>query len=547
MLLARRGVTDRADAEAFLHPSLEQLHDPRLLAGLDAAVRRLLAAREAREKVVLVGDYDADGVSGAAILVAVFSACGLVVEPILPHRMRDGYGFQPIHADRARDLGARVVVTVDCGTTSHEAAAAALAGGIDVIVCDHHLPGDPLPAEVIQINPRQESCSYPFDELAGAGLALKLACGLAAAAGRDVDPRLLVRVACLGTIADLVPLRGENRAIAAVGLRELGRTRAPGLRALIDVANVHPPLKADDVGFRLGPRLNAPGRLDSAEKALELLLCRDPEKARALAGELDGWNRQRQEAERQVADEARAAAHARDPLPPIVVAWSAEWHRGVVGVAAGRLARELNRPVVLLATDGELATGSGRSIEGIHLYDFLASWRDELVRFGGHAQAIGLTAETAKLEDLRDRLEAAAAVWSERLALKRYEYELDLAPRELTAGLVAELARLEPHGQGNPKPLIRMRGPLRLPWAPKTFGKGHLSADAASDDGIRIRLLGWGWQERSASLEGDFEVLGFLEQDRFRGTVLRLVDSRPCPVDAPRPSGGRPPRGKAGG
>ncbi len=528
-MLARRGVSARSGAEAFLDPQLDHLHDPAGLHGMTEAVARLLEARAAGERVVLVGDYDVDGVSGTALLVAVFQACGLEVEPILPNRMREGYGFQPVHVERARANGARLVVTVDCGTTSHEAAVAAIDAGIDVIVTDHHLPDEPLPAGVVLVNPHQDACSYPFKELSGAGLALKLGQAFAAACGRAIDPRILLRVACLGTIADLVPLQGENRVIAAVGLKELGRTRSPGLRALLEVSRVDPPFSTSDVGFRLGPRLNAPGRLDSAVKALELLLCRDPERARGLAEDLDRWNRQRQKEEQRVAEEARAAFAGKPSLPPILVAWSTDWHRGVVGVAAGRLAREFNRPAILLAVDGDVATGSGRSIEDIHLHDFLSGWREQLTRFGGHSQAIGMTVEMRRLEELRDSWESAAQVWSDRVAVRRFEYELELEPGQLSPARLDQLARFEPHGQGNRQPLIRFRGPLHLPWKPRTFGRGHLSAEATGPDGVRIRLLGWGWEERSAALDGEFEVLGFLEKDRYRGTVLRLVDSRRYP------------------
>ncbi len=504
---------------------------------MSEAVARLLEARQAGQRVAVVGDYDADGVSGSALLVAVFRACGLEVEAILPHRMREGYGFQPVHVDRARSNGARLVVTVDCGTTSHEAAVAALALGIDVIVTDHHLTDEPLPAGVVLINPHRQDCRYPFKELSGSGLALKLGMAFASACGRKIDPRILLRVACLGTIADLVPLHGENRVIAAIGLKELGRVRSPGLKALLEVSRLQPPYSTDDVGFRLGPRLNAPGRLDSAESAFELLLCRDPERARRLAADLDRWNRLRQEQERRVTDEALAAFSNKPSLPPILIAWNVNWHRGVVGVASGRLARELNRPTILLAAEGETATGSGRSIKGIHLHDFLETWRSELVRFGGHSQAVGMTVETRRLEDLRESWEQAAEVWSDRVAVRSFEYELELEPGDVSAERLRELARFEPHGQGNPRPLIRFRGPLSLPWKARTFGRGHLSAEATGPGGDRIRLLGWGWEKRSASLEGKFEVLGFLERDRYRGTVLRLVDSRPCDS---RPCDSRP-------
>ncbi len=527
-LLARRGISDQRAAEAFLHPDLSQLHDPHLLAGLDDAVRLLMRARERGETVALIGDYDVDGVSGTALLTAVLRACNVDVRPILPHRMRDGYGFQPVHVERARALGCRLVLTVDCGTSAVRAATAAVAAGLDLVVTDHHLPGEALPPEVVHINPRQDRCGYPFDELSGAGLALKLASAFADACQRHVDPRRLLRIACLGTIADLVPLRGENRVIAAIGLSELGNTRSPGLRELIRIAGLRPPYSTADVGFRLGPRLNAPGRLDSADAALELLLSRDARRATQLAVELDRWNRERQDWERRVVAEAREVFLERPGLPAILVAWSERWHRGVLGIAAGRLAREFHRPTILLAVDGTSATGSGRSIPAIHLFRFLSRWKDELERFGGHAQAIGLTIGHEHLEELRQRWEAAAAEsWTREIAVRRFEYELELGPRDITGDLYAQMRRLEPHGQGNQQPLIRIRGPLRLVRSPRFFGSGHLTAEAEGSDGGRIGLLGWGWQERAAALQGDFEVLGYLEEDRYRGrVVLRLVDCR---------------------
>lgn len=534
-LLARRGVTDGEGARAFLEPHLDQLHDPRRLAGLDAAVERLLQARQAQETVALVGDYDVDGVSGTAILSAVLSACGLTVHTIVPHRMRDGYGFQPVHVEEARSRGCGLIVTIDCGTSSIAAATAAGEAGLDVVVTDHHLPGEPLPDGVVLVNPRQPGCEYPFAELSGAGLALKLAMAVSTACGRPVDPRALMRIACLGTIADLVPLVGENRVIAAVGLEELRRTRSAGLRALIRVAGLQPPYSASDVGFRLGPRLNAPGRLDSADKALELLLCRDSHRAVELALGLDRVNRERQEWERRVVDEAREQILERLPLPPILVAWNESWHRGVVGIAAGRLARELHRPTLLLAVEGELASGSGRSISGVHLHDFIARWRQRLPKFGGHAQAIGLTVGTEELAGLRREWEAEAQAWQDLVAVRRYRYELSLDPGDLTPELVAGLARFEPHGQANRRPLVRIRGPLSLCAPARRFGNGHLSAEVRGPGGDTMHLVGWSWQPREASLQGDLELLGHLEIDRYRKQlVLRLVDARPFAPDPAR-------------
>jgi single-stranded-DNA-specific exonuclease len=526
-VLARRGVEDAGQAEAFLHPSRDQLHDPFLLAGMEGAVERLLAARAAGCKVAVVGDYDVDGVTATALLLAVMRACGLEAEAVLPHRMREGYGFQAVHVERARERGCSLIVTVDCGATSVAAAEAALAAGLEVVITDHHLPGTPLPPGVALINPRQARCAYPYPDLAGVGLALKLGLALAARCGRPIDLDALLRVACLGTIADLAPLTGENRVIAALGLRGLAGARSAGLRALLRQAGVEPPVSAADVGFRLGPRLNAAGRLDSAESALELLLCRDPERAAALAAELDLRNRERRAEEARVVEEARQRALARQPLPPLIVEWAATWHRGVVGIAAGRLARELARPVVLLAVSDGVATGSGRSIPGVHLHDFLARWEGDLERFGGHAQAVGLTVDAAQLDRLRRLWEEAAEEFADRVGQQAHHYELELAAEQIDEPLLSRLGALVPHGQGNPEPLARI-GPLTLAGPPRLFGNGHLSARARGSGGGSIRLLGWGWAERPEALTATFEVLGHVERDRFDGApVVRLRDARP--------------------
>jgi single-stranded-DNA-specific exonuclease len=542
VLLARRGVRDGEEAERFLHPSLDHLHDPYLLAGMEEGVTRLLDARARGEKVAIVGDYDVDGISATAQLLAVFARCGLAAEAILPHRLREGYGFQTVHVERARAAGCRLIVTADCGSSSAEAVAAALSEGIGVIVTDHHLPGCELPEGTLHINPRQARCTYPFRDLAAAGLALKLSLALAERCGKPVDPMVLLRIACLGTIADLVPLQGENRVIAALGLKALGEAKSQGLKALIQQSGMKLPYTASDVGFRIGPRINAAGRLQDPNAALELLMSRDPGRALELATELDTLNRERQAEEKRVVEEARRMFEERTPLPPILVAWSERWHKGVVGVAAGRLAKDFHRPTVLLSVEGEKATGSGRSIPGIELHGFLSSWKERMVRFGGHAQAVGLTVETDRLAGLRDEWEAAGAGWPEELLARRIEYELHLSPREVSNGLLVQLATLEPFGQGNPRPLVRT-GPLRLQGEPKPFGNGHLSARARGEDGSAVDLLGWRWGERAGSLRGPFEVLACVENDSYRGgPVLRLVDCRPANLTpGPSPKGeGRP-------
>ncbi|MCH9648099.1 MAG: single-stranded-DNA-specific exonuclease RecJ [Deltaproteobacteria bacterium] len=527
-LLGRRGITDREAADRFLNPSPDQFHDPYLLAGMDRAIERLVAARDGQEKVAIVGDYDVDGVSATALLDAVFGACGIATLAIVPHRMKEGYGFQPVHVERALQEGCGVVVTADCGTTSVAAVGAAIEGDLDVIVTDHHLPGAGFPEQALQINPKQEHCHYPYPELCGAGLALKLCLALLDRCGRKNDLHALLRIACLGTIADMVPLTEENRAIAALGLKALGDTRSAGLRALIHQSGVRLPVTAEDVGFRLGPRLNAAGRLGSAESALELLLCRDVPRAAELASQLDQWNKQRQGEELRVVEQARERIAGQDPLPPILVAWDESWHRGVVGIAAGRLMREFQRPTLLFALDGESAVGSGRSLSGVDLHGFLSEWKDDMDRFGGHSQAVGLTVAKSSLEDLRSQWQEEAQKWPPHLFERIYEYELTVAPRDVTDQLLDELEALQPHGQQNPQPLLRV-GPLNRSGSLRFFGKDHLSGQAKGPQGAPVRLLGWRWRSRASELTKDFEVLAYLERDTYRGgPVLRLVDCRPA-------------------
>ncbi len=533
-LLARRGVKNPDEAESFLNPAANHLHDPFLLKGMDRAVNRLSRCIEGAEKVAIVGDYDVDGVSGTALLTASLRACGLEVEPILPQRLVEGYGFQPVHAERAAELGCSVVITVDCGTASVEAIETARARGLDVIVTDHHIPSVALPPETVMINPLQEGETYPYPRLSGAGLAFKLASAMFQSRGRAVPLAGLLRIACLGTIADLVPLDGENRVIAALGLQALGSTRSAGLRLLMEKAAVKRPIRASDVGFRIGPRLNASGRLESPDEALELLMTRDEGRAEALAGRLDDLNRARQAEEAKIVEQARERIHEMPRLPGLLCLWSADWHQGVVGIAASRIAREFHRPTLLLSVRGETATGSGRSISGIHLHDFLAPWRDRLVSFGGHAQAIGLTAATDQLDSLNGQWQAAAT-WPAELLVRRRYYELDLRPVEITSELLGELQKLRPFGEGNRQPLLRV-GPLEISQPLRAFGKGHLSGTAQGQDGARVRILGWNWQERSAVFDEPFEILARLEWDDWvSAPVLEIQEARPLDASRSRP------------
>lgn len=524
-LLARRGVRDPATARAFLAPSLDQLHSPELLCDLPPAAERLASAAARGERVAIVGDYDVDGVTATALLAAALASCGAAIETLIPHRQRDGYGFQPKHAEAAAAAGCSIVITVDCGIGALEAVARARALGLEVIVTDHHLPGEALPSGAWVVNPRRADCAYPFAELTGAGLAMKLAQAVLIRRGRPAAIEPLLRIACLGTIADAAALVGENRVIAALGLASLPGTRSPGLQALLRLARLRPPIGAEDVSFRIAPRLNAAGRLDSAELALELLMTRDRLRAEELASRLEELNRRRQEQEAAMSEALRPAVE-RAP-EPLIVAWNAAWHRGIVGIVAGRLARAFARPAILFAVEEGVAVGSGRGVAGFDLHRFVGVDRHELLRFGGHAQAIGLSVGVEKLPELAARWQQRAAGLLPAAPEPTLVYELSLHPEQLDDAFQRDLQRLSPHGEGNPQPLLRV-GPLAARLPVRSFGDGHLELQAGPpESGSGLRLLGWRFGARREEFGGEFEALAHLDPANERAApTLRLVDLR---------------------
>lgn len=463
-ILRRRGVETAAQAREYLDPRADTLHDPGLLRGADEAARRLAHAAKAGKRVVVFGDYDVDGVTAAAQMRAALLRAGADAVAFLPHRFRDGYGLKPDTVRRVlAEHSPAVLVTVDCGVTAAEGVACAREAGVEVIVTDHHVVPDQLPPGAVVVNPKQPGCDYPCKELSAAGIALKISQAISSVSGATLPLESFLRVACLGTIADLVPLTGENRVIAAAGLAALSSPRAPGLRALLADCAVEPGRAptSEEVAFRLAPRLNAAGRMDTAQVALATLEERDPGRAAELARELSARNAERQSVERQVVLQAREKIlREADPEKDrVLIAADASWHRGVLGIAASRLAREYHRPVLLFGLEGDLAGGSGRSIPGVPLHGLLKEMASHFLEFGGHDQAVGGTLPAAAFERFREdaRAHFASRVPDDLLvAVERVDAELPLA--EATPELAAWLGRLEPHGNGNPRPVFRTRG-----------------------------------------------------------------------------------------
>jgi len=460
--LLNRGFCEPAATGLFLEPRLKNLADPFLIPNMGAAVDRLFRARERGESLVIFGDYDVDGVTSTTILTEVLGALGWKVNYYLPHRLEEGYGLSREGVENClKKFPATLLLAVDCGSTAVATVEWLGTQGVDVVVLDHHQVSSPAPAAAALVNPQLHTGEgVGFRELCSAGLAFKLAhallkrgreLGVAAAAEFDLRP--LLDLVALGTIADIVPLTGENRLLVAAGLRYLDTTRRPGLVALKEVAGTKAPVGTYEVGFQLAPRLNAAGRLEDAEEALRLLMAVAANGAETLARSLDGRNRERQKIERTIADEVIGALRAKfDPARDfVIVEGQLLWHIGVVGIVASRVLQQFHRPTIILGGDGDDWRGSGRSISGFDLAGALTDCRDLLVRHGGHAMAAGLTIATRNVDALRTRLNDLARRTLTPADLQPLlRLDADVRLNDITLDRLAELDRLKPTGQGNP-------------------------------------------------------------------------------------------------
>jgi len=475
-LLIRRGCPTPPDAQAFLDPPCDAPADPHRMAGMPAAVARLRAALAGRERILVCGDFDADGVSGTALLVGALRRLGADVRYALPRRMEHGYGLPEAIVADAAAAGVRLLLAVDHGVSAGAALALARARGLDVIVCDHHLPPAQLPPALAILNPRRGDCGYPFKDLCGAGIAFKL---VQALAGPD-EPKLLASLldlVALATIADLVPLLGENRLLVRQGLPRLAATERPGLRALAAVAGVTlAAIGPGQVAFGLAPRLNAAGRLADADAAVRLLLTEDPGEAEALAAELDGQNRERRELESRMLEAALRAVERSHDLTRdrALVLASADWHPGVLGIVAARLVERFGLPTALIALEGERGRGSARSAAGWHITEALARCGDLLLQYGGHRAAAGFALPAGAVEAFRARfLALAAEELSPEDLVPVLAAEAEVTLDELNLEVGRALARLAPHGVGNPEPTLVARD-LQVMRFARLVGRNHL-------------------------------------------------------------------------
>jgi single-stranded-DNA-specific exonuclease len=563
-LLVMRGIADSETAERFLAPSLAHLYSPYLMAGMKAAVDRLDAAIENKEGILIYGDYDVDGTTAIVILKTAIELCGGSADFHVPHRIKEGYDLRGDVIERAAAEGIHLIISVDTGIRAFAAAETAHRLGVDLIVTDHHLPGsDGMPTALAVLNPNQPGCAYPCKALCGAGVAFKLAQALMERRlpHRDQAPLLksFMKVVAIATIADAVPLTGENRVFAKLGLEALCSAVNPGLKALLEVAQVGGrPLTSGEVGFRIAPRINAAGRMDVARDVIELFSVKDAGRAREIANKLDQLNGERQAEERRILD----AIHSRLEQEPALlesfclVIDGDGWHRGVIGITATRVVERYCRPTLVISRDGDQAHGSGRSIRAFHLLNALESCAPLFTRFGGHAHAVGFSMPAANLPELCAHLDAYARA---RLTLSDFEPILDVDAElpfdQISHDLFQGLRRLEPFGMGNPEPVFAAHN-LRVMAMPRVIKEKHvklkLSAqdEAVGEAGVLPRVhaqssdrgwrksivhdaLGWRMAERIQQAEllpGDALDIAFTldhnDHPEFGGLELSLRDFR---------------------
>jgi single-stranded-DNA-specific exonuclease len=532
-LLALRGHAPAETAKRYLRPRLDQLLPPEQLLDLGRAVDRLVRAIRGGETILVHGDYDVDGISSTTLLTRAFEALSGKVVPFIPNRLADGYDLTDAGVRAARQAGATVVVTCDCGTSALAPVAALQSAGIDVIISDHHLPGGDLPNAFAILNPKRPGCGSEDKDLAAVGVAFKLALAVTRALGGNENLVFgMLDLVALATIADIAPLRGENRVFARYGLKMLAETKNLGLRALIRSAGLEgKPLTAGRVGYILAPRLNAVGRLGHALRGVQLLMAATEHEANSIARELEELNARRQEIDRVTLEQARRRVLALDldETYGIVLAEDG-WHPGVIGIVASRIVEEFGRPTILIGLDGDTGKGSGRSISRFDLHAGIGRCRHLLQRFGGHRSAAGITIA-------RDQVDAFARCFNEgaRASLSpddlvpELRVDMEVALSDLTPGFEALLRHLEPCGMGNPSPMLVTRG-VRLAAPPKVVGQGGLKLRIATDEGA-LDAIGWSLGARIGEIDVNrpIDIVYRLERDEYQGVSrlqARLSDFR---------------------
>lgn len=507
-LLSSRGLLTPQEAQAYLNPHPDQLHDPFLMKDMERAVERIIHALNHKEPMVIYADYDADGTTGTAVLLMVLENLGARPSFYIPHRVKEGYGLNGEAIRKIAAEGTKLLITVDCGITSLQEVALAKSLGMEVVITDHHLPQGPLPGAHAIINPIQEGCPYPFKGLAGVGVAWKLAQALRKALRTQSRLSLeqegddYLDLLALGTIADIVPLVGENRVIVKLGLKRLSEGKRPGIAALKEVAGIKDQeVTAGQVGFLLGPRLNASGRLSHADTGVRLLCAKNREEALPLAALLNAENKERQKIEVEILEEARLLALEEGVKEDdfVLVLAKEGWHVGVIGIVASRLQEEYYRPVVIIGLEGETGKGSARSIPGFHLHQALSQCQNLLVTFGGHQYAAGLKIKKENIGALKARMnQIARETLTPEDLIPELKLEAKVTMEEITPTVIKELSLMAPFGYGNPEPTLMAEG-LVVEGYPMVVGNNHLKFRVRHGSSV-LEAIAFGQAEEAQDL-----------------------------------------------
>lgn len=528
-ILVRRGITTPSMARVFLEPRISDLHDPFLMDEMDTATERLRTARERNERILLFGDYDVDGVTATASMGKILECLGLRYAFCHPDRFAEGYGFNRRGVRLAQQSGSSLIITLDCGTESAGPIAEARAIGIDCIVIDHHLQRGDLPPATAVVNPKKACCPYPFEGLVSAAVVLKFARALVEKVPLTIPWSELLQLAAMGTVADVAPLRDENRIITLLGLDAINRSPLPGISALARAAGIGAgKIGAGHIAFQLGPRLNAAGRIGSPQLATQLLLESDEEKCNVIARELNRLNGERQAIEKSIVEEAIEQIEGREEIggrTVLVVAGHA-WHRGVVGIVAARILERYYRPTVVIALENAMGHGSARSIPEFDLFRGLSQCQDLFSTFGGHTHAAGLSIPEAMIDPFRERINAVAdGVLSEEDLVPKLRVEGMVRLEELTFDLLRVFEKLEPFGAGNPRPVLVSRG-VRMRGQPRIIGraKNHikLTLGPAGGSGSTFECVGWGMAGRLPAAGTDLFDVAFVPQINEWNNLQRI-------------------------
>lgn len=536
-LLVSRGIHSYAEAEQFFNPRKELLHDPWKMKDMDLAVARIDQARKNKEKVLIYGDYDVDGTSAVALVYLFLQQHGsLPLDYYIPHRYREGYGLSKAGMEYARDHGYTLIIALDCGIKSHDLIALAKDWGIDVIVCDHHLPDQTLPPAYAILNPKQAACPYPYKELSGCGIGYKLTLALEetwelpqGTADRQLD------LVATSIAADLVPLDGENRILAWKGLKKVNDNPNPGIRHLIELAGIHRDLKLSDLVFVVGPRVNAAGRMDDARKAVDMFVSPPGEKIKELAASLNADNKERQETDRSISLEALSLLE-KDPAEKqryATVLYKEAWHKGVIGIVASRLLDYYYRPTVVLCGSEGKVSGSCRSVHDFNIYEAIHACRDLLDNYGGHFYAAGLTMAPENVAPFRQRFEEVVAqrIQPEQ-RIPRITIDAEIRLRDIRRGFYRTLSRFEPFGPQNPNPVFLCRNLRDFQRRSCVVKDQHLQFALISPEGDTIMGIGFRMAEAYPLLcQGPIDIVFHIDEHHYQKQAslqIRVLDLKPA-------------------